>query len=223
MTNLSKKVKTALLFGATGLVGRACLSYLLDSPVYDKVVTFGRRILEEDHPKLEQQIVDFNRLKDYGSLLVGDDVYCCLGTTMKKAGSKEAFYKVDFTYCDEIAKIASANGAQQFLLVSSIGAYSNSMFFYNKVKGQLENAVKHYPFQSVHIFRPAVLMGKREEGRFGETVGISLGKAFNFATSGKLLKYRPIDGDQVAKAMVVQAEIAAHGIHIYESDVIQKI
>ena len=150
-------------------------------------------------------------------------MFCCLGTTMKKAGSKDAFYKVDFTYSNEIARLTAANQCQQFLLVSAIGAYSNSVFFYNKVKGQLEEAVKHYPFESIHIFRPAVLVGEREESRFGEGLAIKLGSAFNFLTSGVLLKYRPIEGKKVALAMVKKALAAEEGIHTYESDDIQLV
>ncbi len=223
MKDLRKKEKTALLFGASGLVGGYCLRILLENKSYNKVKTFGRRELPIKHPKLEQHLINFEKLSTYKDLLLGDDVFCCLGTTMKKAGSKEAFYKVDFTYGNEIARMTAANHCQQFLLVSSIGAYSNSVFFYNKVKGQLEEAVKHYPFSGIHLFRPAVLVGEREEHRFGEEIAVKLGQAFNFMTSGKLLKYRPIEGKIVANAMVKTALSNQAGIHTYESDAIQRM
>ena len=131
---LFKDDKTALLFGASGLVGGYCLQILLVSPIYKKVKIFTRRKLDFDNEKLEQHVIDFNKLEDYRDLVKGDDVFCCLGTTMKKAGGKEAFRKVDFTYSFQIAKIAASQSVNQFLLVSSVGADVDSVFFTIKLR-----------------------------------------------------------------------------------------
>src|SRR5688572_23842014 len=124
--------KTALIAGATGLVGHQCLRLLLADNRYDKVIAIGRRPVELEHPKLHQKIVDFDTLDQYQPDLNADDVYCCLGTTIKKAGSKSIFFKVDFTYVTKLASLASANGASQFLVVSAMGADAGSSIFYNK-------------------------------------------------------------------------------------------
>ncbi|MCB0588438.1 MAG: oxidoreductase, partial [Phaeodactylibacter sp.] len=137
---ISQHHKTALLFGASGLVGNQCLLQLLGHPAYRKVISFGRRKLELEHPRLEQHVINFDNLEKYGSLFKGHDLFSCLGTTMSKAGSREAFFRVDFTYAYESARLAVANGASQLLLVSSVGADPESLFFYTRVKGELESA-----------------------------------------------------------------------------------
>ena len=136
---LVKDDKTALLFGASGLVGGYCLNFLLASSAYNKVKIFVRKELELENEKLEQHIIDFDKLDDYRNLFKGDDVFCCLGTTIKKAGNKKAFRKVDYDYGYQIAKIAEEKGVNQFLLVSSVGADEDSIFFYSQVKGQTDN------------------------------------------------------------------------------------
>src|SRR5690606_33293472 len=120
------------------------------------------------HPKMEVIIDDFKDLSHSRDKLQADHVYCCLGTTMKKAGSKEAFYAVDFHYPLEIAKYSQQQGASQFFLISALGANIKSKIFYNKVKGEIEVAVSSIPFQGINIFRPSLILGKRNEKRFGE-------------------------------------------------------
>ena len=153
----------------------------------------------------------------------GDDLYCCLGTTMRKAGSKEAFRKVDYTYSFQIAKIAESNGVNQLLLVSSVGADSNSIFFYNQIKGELEDAVKKMKFWATHIFQPSVLLGKRNENRWGEQIAGRLAKGFDFLTGGLLTKYSPVEAEMVAKAMFIAAQGFDAGLQIYPSHVLQKL
>ena len=220
---ISKSKKTALLFGATGLVGGYCLEYLLDHPAYREVRVFGRRKLNLTHDKLQQYIVDFDLLQDHAREMEGADVFICLGTTMRKAGGREAFYKVDFTYAYESARIAAENGANQLLLVSSVGANKESLFFYSRVKGQLENAVQELPFWSIHVFRPSVLLGERNENRWGEELAGQLGRGFDRLTGGLLSKYRPIEAEVVAKAMVNAAQHLKEGVHIYPSDYLQQL
>lgn len=218
---IQKAQKTAILFGATGLVGGYCLEHLLASPLYAKVKVFNRRKMEIDNPKYEEYIIDFDNLSDYKDWMVGDDVFCCLGTTRKKAGSKLAFSKVDYTYVLEVAKITAKNKANQLLLVSSIGADKDSMFFYNQVKGEIEAAVEALNFWSVHIFRPSLLLGKRKEQRIVEKVAMYASGLFNIITDKVAPKYSAVKAEQVAKAMILAAQRIDGGTFIYESNEIQ--
>ncbi len=220
---LIKDDKTALLFGASGLIGGYCLQFLLASPAYKKVKIFVRKELDFENGKLEQHIIDFDKIEDYKNLIKGDDVFCCLGTTMKKAGGREAFRKVDFTYSFKIAKIAEEQGVNQFLLMSSVGADADSIFFYSQVKGELENEVKKMDFWSTHIFQPSVLLGERNENRWGEQMAGRLAKGFDFLTGGLLSKYSPVEAEAVAKAMIIAAQGFESGLRIYPSHILQKM
>lgn len=215
--------RTALLLGATGLVGGHCLDLLLHDEAYSQVTTLGRRKLALEHPKLAQHVVDFEHLRDYADSITGQDVFCCLGTTIKKAGSQEAFYKVDFHYPHEAARIARENGAKQFLLVSSLGADAESRIFYNRVKGEVEEAVSRLDFEGVQIFRPSLLLGERAEFRLAERVAEKLARVFSFLFIGALKKYRPVDARDVAHAMIKIAREQPAGVNIYESDRIRLI
>ena len=163
--------RTALLLGATGLVGGHVLDLLLASPRYSRVRVLGRRRLARTDAKLDSQEIDFDRLARHAELFRVDDVFCCLGTTIAKAGSQEAFRRVDLSYVVEAASLASEAGAEQFLVVSAVGADPDSRVFYNRVKGEMEAGVKRLPFRAVWILRPSLLLGEREEFRLGEKVG----------------------------------------------------
>jgi uncharacterized protein YbjT (DUF2867 family) len=218
-----KDNKTALVLGSSGLIGSHLLNFLLLDPAYARVVSFVRKPQYHKHTKLEEVIIDFNQLAKYRELFKGDDLFCCLGTTMAKAGSKKAFYKVDYQYPYESASIAAANKVSQFLLVSSVGANPKSLFFYSRVKGELEGAVQQLGFWSTHIFQPSVLLGERNENRFGEEIAGKIGKVLDGITGGLLTKYRPIEADVVAKAMVSAAQRLKPGVHIYPSHWLQKM
>ena len=170
-----------------------------------------------------QRVVNFDRLAELGDLPRVDDVFCCLGTTMKRAGSEEAFRRVDFTYVHELARLASRHGASRFLLVSALGANSRSRVFYNRVKGEVEEAVRKLPFDGVHIFRPSLLLGERRESRPGERFAILAARALGFMFVGPLGRYRPIAARAVAVAMIRIAKDAARGVHVYESDRIRAL
>ncbi|MCI0696437.1 oxidoreductase [candidate division KSB1 bacterium] len=215
--------KSALLLGASGLVGGHCLKRLLDDTAYDKVTALVRKPLALHHAKLEQQVVDFSRLQNYAPLVKAHDVFCCLGTTIKKAGSQAAFRQVDFTYPFETAKIAAANGAEQFLIVTSLGANPASRIFYNRVKGEVEAAIAPLAFRAVHIFRPSLLLGERQEFRLGEKLAERVTKIFSFLFVGPLRKYRPIKASVVAAAMIAVAKRNLAGNNIFESDQIQAL
>jgi len=220
---ITKHNKTALVFGATGLVGGHLVNFLLLHPAYGKVVVFVRRPMDVEHAKLVQHVIDFDRPESYRELVKGDDIFCCLGTTMAKAGSKAAFFKVDYTYTWLAAAMAAQNKVNQLLVVSSVGADANSLFYYSKVKGQIEEALQKLPFWSTHIFRPSVLLGERNENRWGEQVAGRIGKVLDHFTGGLLTKYRPIEADVVAKAMVSAAQGMKQGLHVYPSHWLQEL
>jgi uncharacterized protein YbjT (DUF2867 family) len=207
--------KKAIVLGATGLVGKQLVKQLLKNELYSEVHILIRSTWPQKHDKLKVHQVDFNHLDNYAALFKVDDIYCCLGTTMAKAGSKEAFYQVDHTYIVSAAKLGRQQGASQFLLISSIGADSHSATFYTKVKGQTEEAVKALAYPSLHIFRPSFLDGDRQENRLGENWGIKLTKWIN--QLGFLKAYQPVKDHEVARAMCLVAKQNKSGYNHYDN------
>lgn len=214
------EAKTALIAGAGGLTGAFCLQLLLQHPAYKTIIAVVRKPLAVQHPKLQQIAVDFDNLQ---TLPAADDVFCCLGTTIKKAGSQANFRKVDYGYVVGVAKAALASGAKRFLLVSSMGASATSGIFYSRVKGETEDAVMQLPYDAVHIFRPSLLLGNRQEHRLGESMAMTAFKLVGFVMVGPLAKYRGIPASDVAKAMVAVAQQNSRGNRIYLSDEVQQI
>ncbi|HWR34300.1 MAG TPA: NAD(P)H-binding protein [Clostridia bacterium] len=208
---------SALIAGATGLVGSTLLHQLLATPAYHRVTALVRRPLSLNHPRLDSRVVDFDALSDIPPC---DDVFCVLGTTIKTAGSQAAFRRVDLEYPFALALAARAQGAQ-FLLVSSVGADANSRNFYLRTKGELENALRGLGFPALHIFRPSLLLGHRAENRPGERVAMAIAPVIAPALVGSLRRYRPIAATAVARAMVVAAQKAEPGVHIYHFDEMQ--
>jgi len=215
--------KTALLIGATGLVGGHCLRFLLEGDYYDRVVVLARRKLPLDHEKLEQHVIDFDSLARNADLVKADDIYCCLGTTRKKAVSDEAYYRVDFTYPFEIARLGRANGAEHYAIVTAIGASPHSRFLYNRTKGEIEKAVSRLGFQGVYLFRPSLLVGERNEERKWEERELMIGSKLSFLLVGPMKRFRPIGAQAVAFAMVRTTRQGRPGIHIIESEEIREI
>jgi uncharacterized protein YbjT (DUF2867 family) len=146
-------LRTALIAGATGLVGSLCLKRLLDDPDYAQVISISRRSASESHPKLVQKLVDFDNLSHLAPI-AANDAFCALGTTNAKAGSQDAYRKIDFGYSKAFAEFALAGGAQQFALVSSVSANARSRTFYLRTKGELEEVITAMPFTSLHILLP---------------------------------------------------------------------
>jgi uncharacterized protein YbjT (DUF2867 family) len=207
--------RVAILAGASGLVGGHCLSSLLESSDYHHVLALVRRPLDLQNSKLRQIEVDFTSLPALPEF-AGADVFCTLGTTMRQAGTREAFRKIDFDAELAYATVAAQGGARQFLLVSSIGANAHSSTFYLRVKGELEDAVKALPFRSFHIFRPSFLVGDRSSDRPVERVSTAVAKALDFAFLGKFRKYSAVEADDLAAAMLAAARRAEAGVHLYE-------
>ncbi|CAM3979437.1 oxidoreductase [Flavobacterium sinopsychrotolerans] len=216
-------MKTALIIGSTGLIGSELLNLLLESSHYAKVITFVKRDTGIKHPKLTQHIIDFDKPETYKNLVVGDDFFCTIGTTIKKAGSKKDFRKVDFEYPRQFAAFALQNKVQKYLIISSLSADANSGNFYLKTKGEIQDFLKDCNFESVAVLQPSLLLGNRTEFRLGEKVGAFFMKTLSFLFLGNLKKYKPIEGKTVAKALLKIAQKNDTGFKIYESDVIQEI
>ncbi len=216
-------MKTALIIGSTGLIGSQLLQLLLESKEYSTVITFVKRDSGIQHLKLKQHIIDFDQPETYKELVAGDDFFCAIGTTIKNAGSQEAFRTVDFEYPKAFATIALQNSVKQFLIVSSLGADANSGNFYLKTKGEIQDFLKDCNFESVSALQPSLLLGNRNEFRLGEKIGAFFMKLFSFLLIGTIKKYKPIESEAVAKAMFDIAQKNYNGFHIFESDRIQQI
>ncbi|GAA3928069.1 NAD-dependent epimerase/dehydratase family protein [Hymenobacter algoricola] len=213
-----KLQKTALIAGASGLIGSQLLLLLLASDRYAKVIAVGRRPVPYVHPKLEQRVLELDYLEEHRLSLIADDVFCCLGTTMRQAGSREAFYRVDYLYVVKLAAVTAANFAAQLIVVSAMGADPASRIYYNRVKGEMEQAVRQTPFRAIHIFRPSLLLGERGEKRTGEQFGAVLLRVFHPVLVGPLRKYRAVAAAVVARAMVRAAEDDGGGVLVHSSD-----
>ena len=216
-------MKTALIIGSTGLIGSELLNLLLESSQYAKVITFVKRDTGIKHPKLTQHIIDFDKPETYKDLVVGDDFFCTIGTTIKKAGGKKDFRKVDFEYPRQFAAFALQNKVQKYFIISSLSADANSGNFYLKTKGEIQDFLKDCNFESVAVLQPSLLLGNRTEFRLGEKVGAFFMKTLSFLFLGNLKKYKPIEGKTVAKALLKIAKTNNIGFKIYESDAIQEI
>ncbi|MCU6707259.1 NAD(P)H-binding protein [Paenibacillus sp. J5C_2022] len=214
--------KTALLAGATGLVGGHLLHRLLNIGVYGQVTILVRKPLKLQHPKLRQVAVDYDQLDQYREDIEVDDIYCCLGTTIKKAGSQAAFRKVDYEYPLHIAKLAHSKSVKKLVMVTSIGANAQSAFFYTRVKGEVEAAILRVGLPSVHFLHPSQLLGARQEKRPAEKAAIALSPLLKLFTKGKLSKYTPIQAQDVALAMIGIGQSAPQGNHVYEYEQIMR-
>ena len=217
-------MKTAVIAGASGMIGiELCRQLALENSGFDRVVALTRRPLDFSFPKLEERQAELGRL---GALDLGggmDVAFCSLGTTIKVAGSPEAFRLVDYDYVVAFARFAKAAGARVFVLLTSVDASANSGNFYLRVKGEAELAVEAVGFESLYVFRPSFLMGARREVRVGERLGIVAAKALSFALVGPLRKYRPMLSEVLAGGMRGAALEARAGRHVCQYDDIVKL
>ncbi len=204
----------ALVIGATGAVGKDLVEQLLKDDTFDRVDIFVRREVKIPSAKLVSHIVDFDHIETWASLLSGDVLFSCLGTTIKAAGSQDAQWKVDYTYQLEAAKAARAGGVRKLVLVSSVGANAESKIFYARMKGQLDGDVAKLGFPGCFILRPPSLIRKGSD-RFGEKAGVAILKGLN--AIGLLRSWKPMPTEEVAAAMIRLAESESEGLHISES------
>ncbi len=215
--------RKALIVGATGLIGGHCLQSLCDNSNYSEVTALVRKPILKTHRKLKTVATKFDKnLENDLSKIQADDVYCCLGTTIKKAESREAFQAVDLFLVIAIADIMRKQGAtSQFIVISAMGADKNSKIFYNRTKGEMEESLKEIGYPCLRIIRPSLLLGKRKEFRLGEKIGMLLAPLLKPFMIGSLKKYRPVEAESVAEFMVnVAIEQPVSGAHVYESDLI---
>ncbi len=220
---VEKANKTAVIFGGTGLVGMQLLKILASSHYYKEVISVSRRSAGIKHRKIREIIIPFNApVKELGSLK-GDDVFVALGTTLKKAGSKEKFSAVDKDLVIEIVGWTRKNAFNQLMLVTAVGADKDSMFFYNRVKGELEEEILKFDFWSTHIFRPSLLLGHRNENRFGESIAKVIGRGIDAITGNLLTKYKPVEAEVVAQAMVAAAQRFEPGVFYHSSEKLQDL
>jgi uncharacterized protein YbjT (DUF2867 family) len=210
--------QTAVVIGATGLIGNMVVEELLNDDAFSIVRTLTRKPLTIIHPKLQQKIVNFNDMDDYKEKFgEGDIIFCCIGTTQKKVkGDKEAYKKVDYDIPVNAAQIGISRNFKKYLIVSSVGANEKSSNFYLQLKGKTENAIKEFTFRSISIFRPAQLLGKRKEYRPAEKILQPVTKFISLLLFGSLKKYRSINAKDVAKAMVKESKQNNPGVHYFE-------
>ena len=216
-------MKSAIVIGATGLVGGLLVKKLIDDNHYQKVKIFVRSSSGIINTKLEEHLVDFDEMEKWKNKITGDELFSAMGTTIRKAKSKSKQYKIDVTYQYEFAKAAAENGVKNYLLVSSTGANAKSKIFYLRIKGELDEKIQQLPFNKIRIFRPSLLLGERPEKRFGEKTAERILKIviplFPF-----LKNQRPVEGEKVADVMLVSAnEPGNERIKIYELDEILKL
>jgi uncharacterized protein YbjT (DUF2867 family) len=219
MENQSKK--TAIISGATGLVGGHLLTQLLSDPDYVRVIAVVRKPMEIKHEKLEQLVIDFRQLPEAMEGVQADHGFCCLGTTLKTAGSKEKQYKIDHDYVVTFARGCHRAGVSRFGVISSIGAKTETSNFYLRTKGEMERDVMSVPFTGIFILRPSFLLGERKEFRAGEKAVIAVMKVINPLMIGGLRKYRGVQASAVSRFMIEQLKTDCNGIRIAGSEEIK--
>jgi uncharacterized protein YbjT (DUF2867 family) len=205
----------AVVIGATGLVGRALVEQLIRHDSFKSILVFGRRNTGLQHPKLNEVIIDFEKPDEWSALVKGNVLFSALGTTIMQAGSQDAQYQIDYTYQYRFAEAAAKHKVDKYVLVSSVGATPASRFFYTKMKGELEIAIRSLPFRQTDIIQPGFLdgAGARKDKRPLEKIGVAVTKGFNIL--GLFRKYRPVRGETVARAMINATLKDNPGAHVW--------
>ncbi len=215
------KNRVALVFGASGLVGNQLVRKLITDEECSSVVVFVRKPIDFKHPKVKEQLFDVNMPEEFADMIRGDELYICLGTTIRKAGSVARVEEIDRDLPIRIAQAAFKNGVKRIAVVSSMGANPDSRNYYMRIKGQMEKGIREIKFDQTVIARPSMLLGNRTEFRFGEFVAKGFMKVIGFLLTGPLSKYRGIEGATVAAAMIVLIRSSNSEI-VYPSDVLEK-
>jgi uncharacterized protein YbjT (DUF2867 family) len=215
---MKKSGLVALIAGGTGLVGGHLISELEGNMTYCEIRVLSRKPLFFNNPKIKVYLTDFKDINEISSLFIGVDVfYCSLGTTIKKTGSKEGLRSIDFELVKKLAEMAVTKGIPKMACISSTGAYKTSRNFYLKTKGEMEEALLQMDFKKLIIVRPSVILGSRNESRFGEKILLFSLVLFSFLLKGRLKKYRPIPAQYISRALIIL--ISGHNNRkIYESD-----
>ncbi len=214
--------RTAIILGATGLIGNILLQKLLADETYAMVKVFSRKPLDFTHPKLKVFTGDLLDLSFFSKDFTADEVFCCIGTTAKKTPDKTLYRKIDLGIPETAAKLCRTNAIHTFVVISSIGANSGSPVFYSKTKGEMEEAVLKEKIEHTYILRPSLIFGKRNEKRFAEMISSFTMRSLEFLFIGKLKKYRAIEAEKIASVMIGLAHKQPQ-ITIVESDQIEKL
>ena len=215
-------MKTALIFGSSGLIGNHLLELILKDNNYNKIKLFVRSDLTDVNSKIEIIKTDFNNIENHKDKIVGDDCFFCIGTTRKNTPDKNEYIKIEYNLPIEVAKIAKSNSINNFIFISSLGANPNAASLYLKNKGKAEEELIKLNFSNLSILRPSILLGNRKENRVGEKIGIFAMKTLSPLFLGNMKKYKPIKVEYVSKAMLQVAQ-KDYQKNIFESDEIVKI
>lgn len=207
----------AIIAGGTGLVGQYVIQYLLEDDFFEKVYILNRRSIHYDHPKAHEILTGFENIEESLVGIRPTHAFCCLGTTIKKAGSKEAFRKVDHDYVLNFAKTVKSLGCNNFNVVTAMGTNSGSLIFYNQVKYEVSQALEQMNFAQLNIIQPSLLLGERADNRLGEDIAQKFFNVTKRMWIGPLKNLAGIQGSQVARAMVAISKLENHGINKYES------
>lgn len=216
-------MKTAVLFGGTGLIGKHLLNLLIKDRRYDEIKVFSRKAINIEKSWIKLHIINFEKLEQHTSLIKGDDLFCCMGTTIKKAGTKDNFAWVDYDIPVKLAEIASRNKIKGFFVVSSIKANAKSGNFYLQTKGQMEADIQEFSFKRLCIVRPSMLLGHREEKRFVEEFAKFVMQFIEPVMIGRIKKYKAIHARTVARAMIKLANLPKINKSIYESNELKRL
>ena len=208
------KEKTAAIIGSTGLIGGKLLELLLNDNYFNVIRVIVRRPVEFNNPAVRVIVIDFSDEVSFRSAIDGcDALFCAVGTTQNKVkGDRAAYYKVDYDIPVNAARFCKETGCPAFLLVSSVGADSRSKNFYLKLKGEVEDKLREMKIASVSVFRPSMLLGKRNEFRFGEEVAKAISAPLSFLFPSK---YKPVKAENVARAMIAASKKGIPGFHVY--------
>jgi len=200
---MNAMTKTAIILGATGLTGSILLENLLKDPSFEKIKLFSRSATEQKSPKIEEHLIDMFQLEKHSEAFTADIVFCCIGTTKAKTPDKETYKKIDYGIPVTAAKLAKQNNIETFIVISALGADENSSIFYNKTKGEMQRDVRKQNIENTYILQPSLIVGDRDESRFGEKVATFFMKTFGFLIPKK---YKMIKAETIAEAMLVLAK-----------------